>query len=253
MSPFAMCTQADDNQAGMIAHSTSAGSLLPLPRHPLAFAVLVVLGCFSLPSRAADHKTAPPAKSADSYPAVDAHPNEHVAIAIDPCDDPKQCSFFRLPYVQHSLIPVRVIITNDSDTPLSLDDARIQFISANGDKIPAATDEDINRRLFTIHQAQGTKIPLIPITIHHPPVDKKITEDENDFGFKGTTVSPHSTLAGYLFYDVKDLDDPAIKDAQIYVKMIHSLDGKKELFAFTILFDKWLAANPSAPSNTTRH
>jgi len=217
-------------------------------------AVASLLGLALAPlAHAGDHKTAPPAKSADAYPAVDAHPDEHVAIAVDPCDDPKQCPFFRLPYVQHSLLPVRVIITNDSDKPLSLDDARLQFIPARGDKVPAATDDDINRRLFTMHDAQGTKIPILPITIHHPPVDKKITEDEDDFGFKGTTVSPHTTVAGYLFYDIKDLDDPALKGAQLYVKMVHSLDGKVQLFPFSIPFDKWLAANPDAPSNHPRH
>jgi len=127
----------------------------------------------------------------------------------------------------------------------------MQFISANNDRIPAATEDDINRRLFTFHNAQGTKIPIIPITIHHP-VDKNIAKDDDDFGFKGTVVNPHSTLAGYLFYDIKDLDDPALRHAQLYVKMVHTLDGSHELFAFTIPFDKWLAANPDAPSNHPR-
>jgi hypothetical protein len=196
----------------------------------------------------ADHKSAPPPKAAAEYAAFDTHPDEHVTLAADPCDDPKLCNFFRLPYVQHGLLPVRVIITNDSDRPLQLNEARMQFISANNDKIPAATEDDINRRLFTMHSAQGTKIPIIPVTIHHP-VDKNVSKDDDDFGFKGTVVSPHSTLAGYLFYDVKDLDDPALRHAELYVKMVRTLDGQHELFAFTIPFDKWLAANPNAPSN----
>jgi len=209
------------------------------------------LACSTPLIYAADHKGPPPAQPAARYAAFDAHPNEHVSIAAEPCDDPKLCSFFRLPYIQHGLLPVRVVITNDSDRPLSLEDARMQFISANNDKIPAATEDDINRRLFTIRSAEGTKIPLTPITIHHP-VDKKITQDDNDFGFKSTVVEPHSTLAGYLFYDIKDLDDPALVHAELYVKMVHTLDGKQELFAFSIAFDKWLAANPDAPSNHPR-
>jgi hypothetical protein len=226
---------------------------IPGERKPPAAAILIatLLLLTPLTLHAADKKNPPPAKPADTYPAVDTHANEHVTIAADPCDDPKLCPFFRLPYIQHGLIPIRVIITNDGDRALSLDDARMQFISANNDKIPAATEDDINRRLFTIRSAEGTKIPLIPITIHHP-VDKKIVQDDNDFGFKGTTVNAHSTLAGYLFYDIKDLDDPALVHAELYVKMVHTLDGKQELFAFTISFDKWLAANPDAPSNHPR-
>jgi hypothetical protein len=217
--------------------------------HQLGLAITLL--CIPTLAPAADHKAPPPAKPAAQYAAFDDHPNEHVAVAAEPCDDPKQCPFFRLPYVQHGLLPVRVIFTNDSDRALSLDDARMQFITADNDKIPAATEDDINRRLFTIRSAEGTKIPLIPITIHHP-VEKKITQDDNDFGFNSTVVNAHSTLAGYLFYDIKDLDDPALAHAELYVKMVHTLDGKQELFAFSIPFDKWLAANPDAPSNHPR-
>jgi hypothetical protein len=223
---------------------------LPAAVAALAAAALVCLLPFAV--HAADKK-APPAKPASEYPANDTHPTEHVTVAADPCDDPKQCPFFRLPYIQHGLLPIRVIFTNDSDRPITLEDARMQFISANDDKIPAATEDDINRRIFTIHSAQPMHIPLDPFPIHRTPVDKKITEDDDDFGFKSTTVSPHSSLDGYLFYDIKDLDDPALKHAELYVKMVRTLDGKQELFAFTIPFDKWLAANPSAPSNQKRN
>jgi len=192
---------------------------------------------------AADRK-APAARPATQYVAFDTHPNEHVTVAADPCTDPKACDFFRLPYIQHGFVPVRVIITNDSDHALTLDDVRIQFISANHDTLPAATLEDINRRLFTARSALGTKIPLTPITIHHAPIDKKVTQDDTDFGFASTTVNPHSTVAGYLFYDIRELDDPALRHAELYVKMIHPLDTKQQLFAFNIPFDKWLENQP---------
>jgi hypothetical protein len=243
----------------MNPHFTAAQSL-PLPRRRISSAlpasrlILTVLSCLPLASLAADHKSPPPSKPATQYAAFDTHPDEHVTIAAEPCEDPKLCPFFRLSYIEHGFLPVRVIVTNDSDRPLSLDDARIQFISVNNDKIPAATEDDLNRRLFNLRSTQGTKIPIIPIpiVIHHAPVDKKISQDDAEFGFHSTTVSPHTTLDGYLFYDIKDLDDPALKGAELYVKMVHTLDGAHELFAFSIPFDKWLAANPNAPSNHPR-
>jgi hypothetical protein len=216
------------------------------PKIPLLLVTILIL---LAPASYAADKKAPPAKPAGQYPAFDTHPNEKVTVAADPCDDPKDCSFFRLPYLQHGFLPIRVVFTNDGDAPLSLDDARIQFISANNDKIPAATDDDLQRRLFTLKSATGRKIPLPlplpPITIHGKPVDKQITKDSDDFGFQGTTVEPHSSLSGYLFYDIRGLDDPVLKGAQLYVKMVHTLDGKKQLFSFNIPFDKWLAAHPS--------
>jgi len=219
-------------------------------RFPTISIPLVTIFCiFAATTRAADKK-APPAKPADQYAAFEAHPNEKVTVAADPCDDPRDCDFFRLPYIQHGFVAIRVIFTNDSDTPLSLADARIQFISINNDKVPAATDDDLQRRLFSTKGTAGRKVPLPlplpPITVHDKPVDKGITKDDNDFGFNGTTVDPHSTLAGYLFYDVRQLPDEPLKGAELYVKMVHTLDGKKQLFDFNIPFDKWLAAQPGA-------
>lgn len=221
----------------------------PRRRRLAAFFPIITVALLCPAADASGHRSAPPARSAATYPAHDAHPSEHLTIAADPCDAPKRCSFFRLPYIQHGLLPIRVILTNDGDRALQLDEARFQFISAAGDTLPAATEDDINRRLFTFHSVQPIHIPLLPITIHRAPIDKKITEDDNDFGFKTTIVQPHSTLAGYLFYDIKDLEDPAIAHASLYIKEIRTLDGKQQLYAFTIPFDKWLAANPGAPSN----
>ncbi len=235
-----------------VLSSRSASLLLTLP-------ALLVSPCL-----AAKKREAPPPQPANQYATFDAHAPEKVTVAADPCDDPKACSFFRLPYIQHGFLPIRVIVTNDSDHAISLDDARMQFISVNQDKIPAALPEDLQRRLFSTKQVAGRKIPLPaplpPITLHDKPVDKQITADDADFGFSGTVVNPHTTLAGYLFYDVRELDDPALKGAELYVKQVHSADGKQQLFAFQIPFDRWLAAQnkpqpkvaqkPTTTSNT---
>jgi hypothetical protein len=221
-------------------------------RFPTISILLVTTFCiFAATTQAADKK-APPPKPANQYAAFETHANEKVTVAADPCDDQRDCDFFRLPYIQHGFVAIRVIFTNDSDTPLSLADARIQFISINNDTVPAATDDDLQRRLFSTKGAAGRKVPIPlpvpPITVHDKPVDKLIIKDDNDFGFNGTTVDPHSTLAGYLFYDVRQLPDRPLKGAELYVKMVHTLDGKKQLFDFNIPFDKWLAAQPGAKS-----
>jgi len=212
----------------------------------------VILLALPLAAQASDKpRPAPPVKPAAEYPVYEAHPAEKVTIAADPCEQEDDCKFFRLPYVSHGFLPVRVIITNDRDQPLELDDVRIQFFPANGGKEAAATDDDLNRRLFKGKDAAGTRLPIIPITIHHQPVDQKILNDDTDFGFTSTTVPPHSTRAGYVFYDTRGLDDPVMKHAELYVKMIHTTDekgAKVELFAFTLPFDKFLAAHPAEPS-----
>ncbi|WP_128911294.1 hypothetical protein [Granulicella sibirica] len=222
------------------------------PLRPLAILALVA-ACASL--YAADKK-APPAKPANQYTLFEDHPKEHVAVAAEPCDEPANCSFFRNAYVQHGFLPVRVIITNDSDKPLTLDDVRIQFISENKDILPAALPEDLNRRLYSKKASSGHSIPMpfpgTNIHTHPEAVDKKITDDDRDFGFPDTTVAPHTTQSGYLFYDIRELDDPAMRHAQLYLKEIKFKDSNTQLFDFNLPFDKWLAAQPKpAPKPTT--
>ena len=209
----------------------------------------------ALTAQASDKpRPAPPVKPAAEYPLHETHPDEKVTIAADPCDDPDACKFFRLEYVQHGFLPVRVIITNDRDQALVLDDVRIQFIPADNQKEGAATDEDLNRRLFSRKSVADTHLPIIPITIHHEPVDQKILNDDNDFGFASTVVPAHSTRAGYVFYNTQGVDDPVMEHAELFVKMIHYTDehGKRtELFPFTLPFDTWLAAQKAAPKTAS--
>ena len=200
-------------------------------------------------------RPAPPVLPAAQYVLHDAHPNEKVTLAAEPCTDQKtQCPFFRLQYVSHGFLPVRVIVTNDRDDALNLDDVRMQFLPAEGDKEPAATDEDLNRRLFEMKNTRGTKIPIIGVTVHAEPVDSKILNDDADFGFASTIVPAHSTRAGFVFYDTRGIDDPVLRHAQLYIKEIHYTDAhsvRHELFAFTLPFDTWLAAQPK-PADAKR-
>ena len=218
-----------------------------------AFAALMFAAA-TLAAHASDKpRPAPPVKPAVEYTVHEAHAVEKVTLAAEPCTDPAACPFFRLPYIDHGFLPVRVIITNDRDDALILDDVRMQFVPAEGDKQPAASDEDLNRRLFDRKYAEGTKLPIIPITIHHEPIDKKIVNDDADFGFQSTTIPPHSTRAGYIFYDTRGMDEPILKHAELYIKMIHYVDAKTirhELFGFTLPFDPWLAAQPKPAPKT---
>jgi hypothetical protein len=189
-------------------------------------------------------KKAPPALAATAYPAHDTHDKDKVTIAVEPFDTRAKGDFFRLDYYGHSLLPVRLVVENDSDAPLDLNQVRIQFVASDGTKLPAATPEELNRRLFRFTDIKQKRIPGTPITWKPTPVDKKILDDDKDFGFSQTVVPAHSSASGFLFYDIKELDDPPMQGAELYVKMVHTQkDGKdSELFAFSVPFDKYLAS-----------
>jgi hypothetical protein len=195
---------------------------------------------------AADH-TPPPVQPATSYPAVEIHPDEHVAIAIEPYDTKEKESIFRVDYVAHDVLPVRVIVTNLGDKPISLRDARILFETANGDRIQAAEPEDVER-LMTRKDRQGSRIPLpAPLPpIHTKPKgsNSEIEQDFNTFEYSALAVEPHTTRAGFLFYDVSGLSHPLV-GARLYVRSIRNSEGI-ELFYFEVPFDKYLQSKSSS-------
>jgi hypothetical protein len=192
------------------------------------------------PATAADHSP-PPVQPATTFPAVEVHSDEQVAIAIEPYDTKERESIFRVNYIEHGVMPVRIIVTNMGDRPISLRDARILFVTASGDRIQAAEPEDVER-LMTRKERQGTKIPMpgpIP-PIHTKPKgsDSQIEQDFNTFEYSALAVEPHTTRAGFLFYVVEGLSHP-LDGAKLYLRTIRNADGK-ELFYFEIPFNKYL-------------
>ena len=210
-------------------------------------AALAICSAAGAPSAFAAKKVAPPALAASAYPAHDTHEKEHVTIGIEPFDTRAKGDFFRNDYAGHSILPVRLVIQNDSDSPLDLNQARMQFVAADGTKLPAATPDELNRRLFRFTDIKQKRIPGTPITYRPTPVDKKILDDDKDFSFSQTVIPPHTSASGFLFYDIKEVDDPPLRGAELYVKMIHAKEGTKdtELFGFSVPFDKFLAAEKS--------
>lgn len=204
-------------------------------------AFLTLAACAVAPALAFSHQP-PPAKVATSYPAVDAHLKEHVAIAAVPCDRPDKCDFFKVDFLRYGFMPIRLIVTNLGDKPISLNDARIDFLDAAGDRIQAAIPEDVERRISTRDRV-GANIPVGPLKIHTKPKisDQKIEHEFDIWEYASIVVDPHSTRAGYLFYDIDGLGPNPLKGASLYLTDLQDANGH-QLFYFQIPFDKYLAA-----------
>src|SRR5215472_12622424 len=96
------------------------------------FLSLVLLAASCVGESSAFEHGPPPAKDAATYPAVDIHQTEHVAIAAVPWNTEEKIKMFRVDYLEHQFLPIRIIITNSGDRPISLNDVRINFVSAHG-------------------------------------------------------------------------------------------------------------------------
>jgi hypothetical protein len=201
--------------------------------------LVLALPLAAAPSRASDH-TPPTPKDAGTYAAFDLHADEHVTIAAEPYDTKDQGKIFRVDYLKNDFMPIYVVVTNNGDKPISLDQARIDFMSAAGDKISAAEPEDVERRMTHVSNT-GRKIPmpapLPPMGGRPKTPDKKIEQDFNDFEYSAATVPPHSTKAGFLFYDMQGLGGTPLRGARLNLRELRDAGGK-ELFPFDIPLDK---------------
>jgi hypothetical protein len=193
-----------------------------------------------LPALASDH-TPPPIQPATTYADVEVHPDEKVAIAAEPYDTKEKESIFRVDYLSHGVMPVRLVVTNQGDKPISLRDARILFQTAAGDRIQAAEPEDVER-LMTQKERQGSSIPLpgpLPkIKLKAKASNQEIEADFDTFEYGALVVEAHTTRAGFLFYDVSQLSNP-LRGAKLHLHALRNADGD-ELFYFEIPFDKYL-------------
>jgi hypothetical protein len=197
------------------------------------------------PLAASDHQQ-PPVQPATSFAAVEVHADEKVAVAAEPYDTKEKASIFRVDYLGHGVMPIRLIVTNLGDKPISLRDARILFQTAAGDRIQAAEPEDVER-LMSYKEKQGKKIPMpgpIPsIKLKPKASDKLIEQDFDTFQYGALVVEPHTTRAGFLFYDVSGLAHP-LQGAKLHLHKLRDADGN-ELFYFEIPFDKYLQSKSS--------
>jgi hypothetical protein len=181
-----------------------------------------------------------PALPADQYPA---HASQAgITIAADPYDRLPKEDVFRVDYLRYNFIPIRIIVTNTTDKPISLNDVRILLLPATGDRINASEPEDVERRVYG-RARMGTTIPIGPLKIHRPgkSSDKKIEADFSEHEYSALAVEPHTTRAGFLWYDVQGFGQNPLAGATLEFREVRDSSGK-EMFAFDVPMDAYLNA-----------
>jgi len=199
----------------------------------------------ALPAAASEH-TPPPVEPATSFAAVEVHSGEHVAIAVEPYDTRQKQSIFHIDYTKYGVMPVRLIVTNLGDSPISLRDARILFETASGERVQAAEPEDVER-LMNPHERPSTfplPGPIPGVRLKPKNKNKEVEEDFDTFEYRAIVVEPHTTRDGFLFYVLSGLNHP-LPGAHMYIRDVKNVDGK-ELFYFEIPFDKYLNGKSAA-------
>src|SRR5947208_9968003 len=165
----------------------------------------IVIACsvlmFSLLCLAAKEFTMPKTKPAAAYPAHDYHSNEKVTVGLDPYNTAEKTKIFVVPYRDLDLLPVLIVITNDSDSPISLTDIKAQLVTGDGAKLSPANEDDVYRRV-SHPNASGARVRLpFPTKRVKGGVDTKEWNESTNAKFKAKGVERRVTQAGFLLSD----------------------------------------------------
>ena len=208
--------------------------------HLTAVWACVLLCCVG--AIAAKEFVMPAAQPARTYPAHDDHPLEKVAVAVDPYDLEDKASIFTVNYRNYGYMPVFFVITNDGDQPVSLVDMKAQLNTKNRSRLFPASTDDLLRRLS--HPTRNDRQNTLPIPLPKKEVKggvpRKTWDEIEQAQFAAKAVEPHSTVRGFLFFDVQDISNP-LAGANFYLTGVEDAKGK-ELMYFEIPMEKYLSA-----------
>ena len=212
-----------------------------LVRHVSAVLILVLL--FSLGVMAAKDFVMPSAQPARTYPAHDEHSQEKVTVAVDPYDMGDKAQIFNTDYRRYGYLPVFFVVTNDGDQPVSLSGMKVELITVKRAKLSPATNDDLMRRMSNPRPKTGpSPLPIpIPGSKVKGTVNRKMREEIEQAQFAARAVEPHSTAAGFLFFDVSDIPSPALAGANVYLTGVRD-SGGNELMYFEVPMEKYLGA-----------
>jgi hypothetical protein len=212
-----------------------------MPMSSVRAFILAAAVVSSPPAWAAKEFSMPKTQPAFSYPAHDHHATENVTVALDPYDTPSKAGIFVVNYRELGLLPVLLVVTNDSDQPIELSAMKAELVTGDRTKLAPETEDDIYRRVSRPN-ASGTRYPLpFPTRKVKGGVNSKEWNEIESAQFKAKAVEPRSSQAGFLFFDVSDVERP-LPGAHFYLTGVRAGSGH-DLMYFEIPLDNYLQSS----------
>ncbi len=187
---------------------------------------------------------------ATAMAARDIHTQEKLAFAADPYDTPRKASIFHPAMLDHSVLPVLVVFTNDSAERINLANVRFELITRDRAKAEPYSLDDLRRVLTSIRAPNSRAQDQIPLPVPgkdtvHGGLSSRDLNDLQRAMFSARAIEPHASVQGFLFFDVTGLDQPA-QGARLYATGI--TDGRgHELMYFEVPLGPPEPAQPDEP------
>jgi hypothetical protein len=191
----------------------------------LIIASAALLPVFCLASKEFVMPTPRPAKT---YPAHNEDSSHGITVAIDPYDSPAKANIFSIHYNELDLLPIFVIVTNDGDKPVQLSGMKSQLVTADRTKLEAAGTDEIRRRVTRPVSRRSYPVPL-PLPKVKGGVSQKQLDEIQRAQFGARAVEPHTTQAGFLFFDVSGISNP-LSNARFYLTGVRDSNGNEIMY-----------------------
>lgn len=171
---------------------------------------------------------------ANAMPLRDQHPQEKLTVAVDPYDTPAKASLFRLKMLEHFVLPVLVVFTNDGDTPVVLNSINFQLVTRDRAKASPYSMDDLRRALTNLKAPRSRSQDQIPIPLpgrnkSHGGLSQADRDELEQSMFAARAVEPHATQQGFLFFDVSGLENPS-DGARLYVTGVKDSRGQELMY-----------------------
>jgi len=186
-------------------------------------------------------------KPADAYPARDAH--EGLIVAAEPFDTPEEVreAFGKNDPNSFGILPLLLVITNNSDKAVRLDNLKAEFITYNRQKIEPTAARDVAVRMRKKAQTSGSiPVPRPRITLPGMGGESDRGSDVLTNAFEVRMAVPQSTVVGFLYFDMGRLQNWA-SGSKLFLTGMRWANNGQELMYYEVDLDQ-ARAKPAATS-----
>jgi hypothetical protein len=171
----------------------------------------------------------------------DPHPLEKVTLGAEAYDTAAKASLFHPALLQHSVLPILVVFTNDGDQAVILSHAHFELLTRDRAKAEPYSLDDLRRVLTDIRAPRSRPEDQLPLPIPgknkaHGGLSQKELDELQHASFAASEVEPHAGEQGFLFFDTSGLDNPC-QGARLIVTGVNDAHGH-ELMYFEVPLGK---------------
>jgi hypothetical protein len=188
-----------------------------------------LIGALTVALALADKKFLPgPASSYSSHQT-----NDNVTLAAVPYDTEElaHSAFGKLNPNQYGILPILVIIQNDTAQSLKLDPLEVEYVDTNRDRISPTPAEEVK------YMGPGSKKPNMGVGPIPPGVIKHksplAAPEIETRAFSARMLPPHESASGFFYFQVH-----ARPGSKFYLTGITDAASGKGLLYFEIPLDK---------------